>query len=135
MRGSVARVDNQQILMKLGFFTTECLTYVVESVVCRPRHAKPLILLDQNTMANSNSAKKRIRQIKKRTERNRTLESRVKTYRKKTLAAAEAGDKDAANAAFKKFASAVDKCVKKNIFHANKGANLKSKTNKAIVAA
>jgi len=86
-------------------------------------------------MANNNSAKKRIRQITTRTARNKGLQSRVKTYRKQTLEAASTGKKDEANEAFKKFSSAVDMCVKANIFHRNKGANLKSKTNKIVAAA
>ena len=64
-------------------------------------------------MANSKSAEKRIRQTARRTARNKALQSRVKTYRKQTLAAAAEGNKDGAQESFKKFASAVDKCAKK----------------------
>ena len=86
-------------------------------------------------MANSKSAEKRIRQTERRTARNKALQSRVKTYRKQTLAAAAEGNKDGAQESFKKFASAVDKCAKKKIFHKNKAANLKSKTAKVVKAA
>ena len=44
-------------------------------------------------MANSQSALKRVRQNATRASRNKTLTSRMKTLRKNTLAAAEAGDK------------------------------------------
>ena len=84
-------------------------------------------------MANSQSALKRVRQNATRASRNKTLTSRMKTLRKNTLAAAEAGDKDAAQKAFSEFASAVDKCAKNNIIHRNKAANLKSKTQKHLV--
>jgi len=84
-------------------------------------------------MANSKSALKRVRQNETRNERNTHIKTRVKTLRKKTLAAAEAGDKDVAAQAFKEFSSVVDRCAKNSIFHKNKAANLKSKTSKAIV--
>lgn len=86
-------------------------------------------------MANSASALKRVRQAARRTERNTALKSRVKTLRKQTLGKAESGDLEGAKAFFAKFSSAVDVATKKNIFHKNKAANLKSKTNKAIKAA
>jgi len=83
-------------------------------------------------MANSKSAEKRVRQIKTRTERNRAVATKVKTLRKKTLAAAEAGDNEGARKLMSEFSSVVDKAAKNNIFKANKAANLKSRTNTAI---
>lgn len=85
-------------------------------------------------MANNPSALKRVRQLKTRTARNSALSSRMKTLRKKTIAAAEAGDKDAAQKSFSEFASSVDKCLKNSIIHKNKAANLKSKTHKHLVS-
>lgn len=85
-------------------------------------------------MANNPSALKRVRQIKTRTTRNNALTSRMKTLRKKTLVAAEAGDKDAAQKTYSEFSSAVDKCLKNNIIHKNKAANLKSKTSKHLAS-
>ena len=85
-------------------------------------------------MANTKSALKRVRQSETRTNRNKALTSRMKTLRKKTLAAAEAGDKDAAQKNFSNFVSAVDKCHKNNIIHRNKAANIKSKTQKHLVS-
>ncbi|MGC6427026.1 MAG: 30S ribosomal protein S20 [Akkermansiaceae bacterium] len=83
-------------------------------------------------MANSKSAEKRVRQIEKRTARNRAIKSEIKTLHKKTLAAAEDGNNDEARKSFSAFSSAVDKAAKRNVIKANKAANLKSRTNKAI---
>ena len=83
-------------------------------------------------MANTKSAQKRVRQTEVRTERNRADKTRIKTLRKKALAAVAAGDKPAAVAAASSFASAVDKAAKRNLVHPNRAANLKSKTAKAL---
>lgn len=83
-------------------------------------------------MANTKSALKRVRQTIVRTERNRAEKSRIKTLRRRTLAAVASGDKDAAAAASNAFSSAVDKAAKRNLIHPNKAANLKSKTSKAL---
>jgi small subunit ribosomal protein S20 len=86
-------------------------------------------------MANNKSALKRIRQTKTRTEHNKAIKTQVKNQRKKTLDAAASGDSAAAQENLKQFASVVDKAVKNNVFHSNKGANLKSKASKALKAA
>lgn len=83
-------------------------------------------------MANSKSAEKRVRQIKTRTDRNRAMTTKVKNLRKKTLAAAESGDNEGARKLLSEFSSVVDKAAKKNVFKANKAANLKSRTSAAI---
>ena len=83
-------------------------------------------------MANTKSAEKRVRQIAKRTERNRAAKSRIKTLQKKAVSAAGEGNSDEALKTFKEFTKAVDKEAKRNIFQKNKAANLKSRTNKAI---
>lgn len=85
-------------------------------------------------MANTKSAIKRSRQTEVRTERNKAEKSRIKTLRKKTLAAVAAGDKATATASASDLASAVDKAAKRNLYHPNKAANIKSKTAKAIAA-
>ena len=54
-----------------------------------------------NAMANTASARKRIRQTEKRTIRNRARRSRVRTYLKKVETAIETGDQKAASAALK----------------------------------
>lgn len=85
-------------------------------------------------MANHKSSIKRARQTIVRTERNRAAKSRIKTLRKKTLSAVEAGDKESAAKASAEFSSLVDKAAKRRIIHPNKAANLKSKTSKALAA-
>ena len=52
-------------------------------------------------MAHSRQAKKRIRQDARRTETNRTRLSRIRTYLRKVEEAIEAGDKTAADAAYR----------------------------------
>ena len=52
-------------------------------------------------MANIKSAKKRIRQTIKRTDRNRSRISRIRTFVRKVEAAIEAGDKTNAETAFR----------------------------------
>jgi small subunit ribosomal protein S20 len=83
-------------------------------------------------MANNPSALKRVRQIKVRTEQNKAIKTKVKSLRKKTLDAAAAGNADEAQANLKLLSSAVDRAVKNNVFHKNKGANVKSKAVAAI---
>ncbi|MCX6876796.1 MAG: 30S ribosomal protein S20 [Verrucomicrobia bacterium] len=83
-------------------------------------------------MANTKSALKRVRQTEVRTERNRADKTRMKTLRKKALAAVAAGDAPAAAAAVSTFASVLDKAAKRNLIHPNKAANLKRKTAKAL---
>lgn len=85
-------------------------------------------------MANTKSALKRSRQTIVRTERNNSQKSRLKTLRKKTLAAIASGDKAAASKALDVLASAADKAAKTNLIHPNKAANLKSKAAKALAA-
>jgi small subunit ribosomal protein S20 len=85
-------------------------------------------------MAKTKSAIKRNRQTATRTERNRAEKSRMKTVRKKTLAAIESGNKQEAVKASDKLASVLDKAAKRNLIHPNKAANIKSKTAKAIAA-
>ena len=70
-------------------------------------------------MANTKSAQKRIRQTKKRTERNRYFKTRVKTITKKVESAVANGDYEAALNAWKeankKFQSYINKGIlKKN---------------------
>ena len=86
-------------------------------------------------MANSKSALKRVRQIERRTDRNKGLRTRVKSLRKKSVEAAQAGKTDEAQSTLREFASAVDRAQKNGVFHKNKAANLKSKTVKAVKAA
>lgn len=86
-------------------------------------------------MANTKSALKRVRQTKRRTERNRAEKSRIKTLRKKTEELVASGKKEEAEKALRELSSAVDKAVKKSLVHKNKAANVKRKAAKALAKA
>ena len=85
-------------------------------------------------MANSAGSKKRARQAEKRRTHNVSLRSTARTYLKKVIAAIEAGDKEAAQAAYATAVSMLDKSVSKGIFKKNKAARHKSRLNAKIKA-
>ena len=85
-------------------------------------------------MANIASAAKRARQAPHRTDRNRALKTKVKTFRKLVLEAVEAGDQQAAADSLKTFSAAVDKASKTNAIHRNAAARSKSKLTKQVSA-
>ncbi|MDT2074471.1 MAG: 30S ribosomal protein S20 [Planktomarina sp.] len=70
-------------------------------------------------MANSPQAKKRARQIERRTAVNKTRKSRIRTFLRKVEEAIESGDKDAAAAAFRAAQPELMRGVTKGIFHKN----------------
>ena len=70
-------------------------------------------------MANIKSAKKRILVTDKKTARNKSIRSKVKTSIKKVEAAVEAGDKEAATAALKAATSEIDRAQTKGVYHKN----------------
>jgi|TARA_R110002050_G_scaffold39687_9_gene97337 small subunit ribosomal protein S20 len=84
-------------------------------------------------VANSAGSRKRARQAEKRRQHNASLRSMVRTYIKKVQVAIEAGDKAAAEAAFKTAQPILDGSVNKGIFHKNKIARTKSRMVKQIV--
>ena len=57
----------------------------------------------------------------------------MRTYVKKVREAVDAGEKEAAQQAYVKATSIVDKAVDKGLIHKNKAARIKSRLNKAIV--
>ncbi len=83
-------------------------------------------------MANSVSARKRARQAERHRQRNAAMRSHVRTKIKKVLNAIKAGDKPAAEAAYKDAVPAIDKSVSKGIMHANKAARHKSRLNQHL---
>lgn len=85
-------------------------------------------------MANSLSARKRARQAEKHRLANASQRSRARTSIKKVLAAIEAGDKSAAETAYKNAVPAIDRCVSKGLMHRNKAARHKSRLNQHIRA-
>jgi small subunit ribosomal protein S20 len=80
-------------------------------------------------MANHKSAEKRIRQTKKRTERNRFYKTRIKNITKDVLEAVEANDVAKAQESFKKANKFFHHCVSKNILKKNTAARKVSRLN------
>ena len=70
-------------------------------------------------MANSPQAKKRARQIERRTAVNKNRKSRIRTFLRKVEEAIESGDKDAAVYAFRAAQPELMRGVTKGIFHKN----------------
>ncbi len=82
-------------------------------------------------MANHKSAKKRARQDAKKRVYNRYYKKSARTSIKNLR---EMEDKDKAASFLPKVISMIDRLVKKNLWHKNKGANLKSKLTKMVNA-
>ena len=85
-------------------------------------------------MANSAQSRKRAFQAEKRRKRNVSLHSMVRTYIKKTLQAIDAGKYEAAQSAYQKTVSALDKLANKGIITKNKAARHKHRLNKQVHA-
>ena len=85
-------------------------------------------------MPNIKSAKKRMRQTKRRTEINRARMSRVRTFVKKVETAIEAGDKTAAEAALKMAQPEILRGVTKGILHRNTASRRVSRLSARVKA-
>ena len=85
-------------------------------------------------MANIKSAKKRIKVINTKTERNKAIKTKVKTYIKKVEAAIAANDKAAASEALTACISEIDKATSKGIFHKNTASRQIARLSKAVNA-
>ena len=83
-------------------------------------------------MANIKSQKKRIRTNEIARVRNKAIRSELKTGLKHVKAAAEAGDKAAAQAAATTAYRKLDKAVAKGVIHKNQAANRKSGVQKLV---
>ena len=83
-------------------------------------------------MPATKSAKKRLRQNKKREVINQSVKSRIKTLKKKVVAAAEGGDQDSTDRAMKECFSTLDKATKKGIHNKRKVAREKSRLCAAV---
>lgn len=70
-------------------------------------------------MANTASARKRIRQTEKRTLRNRARRSRVRTFLRKVEQAIAAGDKAKAQEAFRAAQPELQRAATKGVLHLN----------------
>ncbi len=85
-------------------------------------------------MANIKSARKRAKQAEKTRKHNMGLRSRMRTQIKNVLKAVDAGDKEAAQTAFKAAVPVIDSMVNKGIVTKNKAARHKSRLNKMVKA-
>ena len=70
-------------------------------------------------MANTASARKRIRQTERRTERNKARTSRMRTFIKKVEEAISSGDKDAAATALRAAQPEMQRAAGKGVVHKN----------------
>lgn len=85
-------------------------------------------------MPNIKSQKKRDRQNKMRTLRNRALKSKIKQTYKQFLQSVEAKDAQEAEKNMSLLYKALDKAAKRNLIHANFVANRKSGAAKKLSA-
>ena len=85
-------------------------------------------------MANSEQARKRALQAEKHRQQNAGHRSMMRTEVKKVIKAIDAGDKAAAEGAFKSAAPLLDSMATKGLIHKNKAARHKSRLNAKIRA-
>jgi small subunit ribosomal protein S20 len=90
--------------------------------------------IEYETMANTKSAQKRIRQTAKRTERNRARMSRMRSFLRKVEEAIASGDHTAAQAAFREAQPEVDKAATKGTVHTNTAARKLSRLSARVKA-
>ncbi|MGN0409840.1 MAG: 30S ribosomal protein S20 [Candidatus Fimousia sp.] len=83
-------------------------------------------------MANIKSAKKRIKVINTKTQRNKAIKTKVKTYIKKVEAAVAAKDAATAQTALTAAIAEINKATSKGIFHKNTAARKVSRLTKAV---
>ena len=85
-------------------------------------------------MANTPSAKKRVRQLERKTEVNKARRSRIKTFIKKVEESILAGDRSDAKNAFKIAQPEIQRGVTKGIFHKNTASRKLSRLLKRVKA-
>ncbi len=85
-------------------------------------------------MAHSLSAKKRVRQIARRTLRNKSRKSRIRTFVRKVEEAIARGDYEAAREAFVKAESELRRGVTKGVLHINTAARKISRLARRVKA-
>lgn len=85
-------------------------------------------------MANSPSAKKRVRQIERRTEINRARRSRIRTFLRKVEDAIKSGDRDAAKAALVAVQPELMRGVTKGVVHKNTASRKMSRLSHRVEA-
>ena len=85
-------------------------------------------------MANHFSALKRARQTERRTIRNRSNTSRLRSALRDMRSALAKGDKAPAEQIFRKTVSALDKAIQKGTLHENTAARYKSRLSARLNA-
>jgi small subunit ribosomal protein S20 len=85
-------------------------------------------------MPHSISAKKRVRQIERKTERNRTIKSRLRTARRALAKALEAGDLAAARTKFKAVEAMMQRAASNGPVHKNTAGRVIGRAQKRLVA-
>lgn len=85
-------------------------------------------------MANTRSAKKRIRQTERRRVRNRPLLTKVRTYLKRAHAADSKADPQGARSAVLAAIRELDRAVAKGVLHKNNAARHKSRLMRRLPA-
>ncbi len=83
-------------------------------------------------MANTRSAKKRMRQNQKRRLRNRMVRTRARRAVRQGRQAIESGDLDAAKTAVVRAVSELDRAAVKGVIHRNNAARRKSRLMKRL---
>jgi small subunit ribosomal protein S20 len=85
-------------------------------------------------MANTPSAKKRVRQIERRTEVNMARKSRIRTFLRKVEDAIKSGDQSAAQAALKDAQPEIMRGVTKGVLHKNTASRKMSRLSSRVKA-
>jgi small subunit ribosomal protein S20 len=83
-------------------------------------------------MANTASARKRIRQTERRTERNQARKARMRTFIKKVETAIAGGDQKVAVEALRSAQPELQRAAGKGVIHANTVARKLSRLSKRI---
>ncbi|HSZ73546.1 MAG TPA: 30S ribosomal protein S20, partial [Rhizomicrobium sp.] len=83
-------------------------------------------------MPNIDSAKKRVRRTKKRTEINHARKTRIRSFTRKVEEAIASGDKNAAQAALKVAEPEIMRGVSKGVIHRNTGSRKVSRLTKRV---
>jgi len=86
-------------------------------------------------LANTASAKKRIRSSARKRERNRHYRTAARTYIKRTRKLIDSGDLEQADEVARKAVSTLDKAARKGILHPNNVSRRKSRLLSQLAAA
>lgn len=109
------------------------LTYRPENgIVCGLEFQR--YIFGSKTLANSAQAKKRAKQAEVRRQHNTSIRATMRTAMKKVVKAAAAGDKAAAQEAYKAAVPVIDKTAGKGLVAKNAAARYKSRLNARVRA-